>query len=184
MSYRDDRMQHLIRVFTVCRNSSAIFLSEYLNLGWMYLKWMSQNLTSFANSLSLSLSLSHALSFYPHANMTYLLLSYNVEVVCTDFTGRNDIAPAGIERETWLRIRSAQIAAIYHETHVFAMVIRPSHCFKIGSYKFLAEGCSVYWLTAYCISMPPLIGTIHIKCCCPFHFAWTWLVKQLQLTPF
>ena len=38
----------------------------------------------------------------------------------------------------------------------FATVIRFFHCIKIGSYKFLAEGCSVYWLTAYCISMPPL----------------------------
>ena len=34
--------------------------------------------------------------------------------------------------------------AINHETHVFTTVIRSFHCFKIGSYKFLAEGCSVY----------------------------------------
>ena len=54
------------------------------------------------------------------------------------------------------RIRSPHIVAIYHETLVFAMVICSFHCFKIGSCKFLAEGCSVYWLTAYCISMPPL----------------------------
>ena len=69
--------------------------------------------------------------------------------------------------------------AIYHETHVFATVIRSFHCFKIGSYKFLAEGSSVYQLTTYCISMPPpphptptpppplCIGAIHKKCSSP-----------------
>ena len=46
----------------------------------------------------------------------------------------------GLDRE----FRSPQIVAIYHETQVFGMVIRSFHCFKIGSYKFLAEGCSVY----------------------------------------
>ena len=53
--------------------------------------------------------------------------------------------------------------AIYHETHVFATVIRSFHCFKIGSYKFLAEGCSEYWLTTYCISMHPSILAPFIK---------------------
>ena len=47
--------------------------------------------------------------------------------------------------------------AIYHETHIFATVIRSFHCSKIGSYIFLAEGCSVYWLTTYCMSMPPSV---------------------------
>ena len=52
----------------------------------MYLKWTSQNLTSFANSLSLSLES----SFF-----CFLLLSckydmspFEVEVVCTDFIGK------------------------------------------------------------------------------------------------
>ena len=53
--------------------------------------------------------------------------------------------------------------AIYHETHVFATVIHSFHCFKIGSYKFLAEGCSVYWLTTYCISMSPSVLARFIK---------------------
>ena len=51
-------------------------------------------------------------------------------------------------------------------THVFATVIRSFHCFKIGSYKFLAEGCSVYWLTwltTHCISMPPSVLARFIK---------------------
>ena len=116
----------------------------------MYLKWTSQNLTSFANSLSLSLSLSLS-------GKLFLLLSFTLlQIWHVSFRGRsclhwlywkNDIAPAGIERDS---------IPIYHETHVFATVIRSFHCFKIGSFKFLAEWGSVYWLTAYCISMPPL----------------------------
>ena len=75
--------------FTVCKNSLAIFLGITKPHSRMYLKWTSQNLTSFANSLSLSgklfhftlqtlslsLSLWKALSFYPHINMTRLLSS-------------------------------------------------------------------------------------------------------------
>ena len=55
------------------------------------------------------------------------------------WTSQNLTAPVGIERDS---------IPTYHETHVFATV-------KIGSYKFLAEWGSVYWLTAYYISMPP-----------------------------
>ena len=69
---------------------------------------------------------------------------------------KNDIAPAGIEHKTWSLIQSPQIVEIYNDTHVFATVICSFHCFKIGSYKFLAEGYSVYLLTAYCVSIPPL----------------------------
>ena len=66
--------------FTVCKNSLVIFLGITKSHSRMYLKWTSQNLTSFANSLSLSLSLSlwKALSFYPHINMTRLLSSYKL----------------------------------------------------------------------------------------------------------
>ena len=66
--------------FTVCKNSLAIFLGITKSHSRVYLKWTSQNLTSFANSLSLSLSLSlfKALSFYPHINMTCLLSSYKL----------------------------------------------------------------------------------------------------------
>ena len=70
---------------------------------------------------------------------------------------KNDIAPAGIERDS---------IPTHHETHVFAMVIRSFHCFKMSSYKFLAEWGSVYWLTAYCISMPPSLLARFIKKCC------------------
>ena len=49
--------------FTVCKNSLAIFLGITKSHSRMYLKWTSQNLTSFANSLSLSLSLSMESSF-------------------------------------------------------------------------------------------------------------------------
>ena len=82
--------------------------------------------------------------------------------------------------------------AIYHETHVFATVIRSFHCFKIGSYKFLAEGCSVYWLTTYCISMPPLYWRDSSKMLFPIPFrtdqarkaiAVNSLLSQLQLAP-
>ena len=148
----------------------------------MYLKWTSQNLTSFANSLSLFLSL----------ESSFFLPSCKYDV---SFRGRsclhwpywkNDIAPAGIERD-WI--------PTYHETHVFAKVIRSFHCSKIGSDKFLAEWGSVYWLTAYCISMhpppppphpppPSLLALFIKKCCSQSYFAWAILVKQLQLTPF
>ena len=55
------------------------------------------------------------------------------------------------------------------------MVIRSFYCFKIGSYKFLMEGCSVNWLTANVISLPPL----------PLHpiSDGPRLVKQLRLAP-
>ena len=62
--------------FTVCKNSLAIFLGITKSHSRMYLKWTSQNLTSFA--LSLSLSLWKALSLYPHINMTRLLSSYKL----------------------------------------------------------------------------------------------------------
>ena len=48
----------------------------------------------------------------------------------------------------------------------------------------MAEGSSVYWLTPYCISMPPSLLARFIKKCSQSNFAWTILVKQLQLTPF
>ena len=114
----------------------------------MYLKWTRQNLTSFANSLSLSLSLSLESSFFCFLlpSCKYDMSPFEVEVVCTDFIGKMISQPAGIERDS---------IPTYHETHVFATVIRSFHCFKIGSFKFLAEWSSVYWLTAYCISMPP-----------------------------
>ena len=60
--------------FTVCKNSLVIFLGITKSHSRMYLKWTSQTLTSFANSLPLSLW--KALSFYPHINMTCLLSSY------------------------------------------------------------------------------------------------------------
>ena len=132
----------------------------------MYLKWTSQKLTSFANSLSLSLW--KAFSFYPHANMTS---PFELEVVCTDYW-KNGIAPAGIEHDS---------IPTYHETYVFATVIRSFHCFKIGSYKFLAEGGSVYWLTAYCISIYNLQARFIKKCCSQSHFAWARLVKAIAV---
>ena len=67
---------------------------------------------------------------------------------------KNDIAPAGIERDS----------IPTYETHVFAAVIRFFHCFKIDKYKFLAEKGSVYWLNAYFIS---LIGAIRKKSAVP-----------------
>ena len=53
----------------------------------MYLKWTSQNLTCFANSLSLSLSgkLFLLLSF---TSCKYDMSPFEVEVVCTDFIGK------------------------------------------------------------------------------------------------
>ena len=135
-------MLRLVRLFTVCHFSLGISKSH----SRMYLKWTSQKLTSFANSLSLSVSLSLSLSlessfFLPSCK--YDWSPFELEVVCTDFIGKM----ASHRRE------SNTIRSPHHETHVFAMVIRSFHCFKNGSYKFLAEGGSVYWLTAYCISI-------------------------------
>ena len=107
----------------------------------MYLKWTSQRLTCFANSLSLSLSLESSF-FLPSCK--YDGSPFRARSCLHWLYWKNGIAPAGIERD---------LIPTYHETHVFAMVIRSFHCFKIGSYKFLAEGGSVYWLTAYCISI-------------------------------
>ena len=50
----------------------------------MNLKWTSQNLTSFANSLSFSLSLGSFLFTLMHIDMS----PFEVEVVCTDFIGK------------------------------------------------------------------------------------------------
>ena len=51
----------------------------------MYLKWTSRNLTSFANSLSLSLSLESSF-FLPSGK--YDMSPFELEVVCTDFIGK------------------------------------------------------------------------------------------------
>ena len=108
-----------------------------------YLKWTSQNLTSFANSFSLSLSV----KLFLFTLMQIWHVSFRGGSCLHWLYWKNDISPAGIERDS---------IPTYHETHVFATVIHSFHCFKIGSYKFLAEWGSVYWLTAYCISMPTL----------------------------
>ena len=99
---------------------------------------------------------------------------FEVEVVCTDFIGKM----ISHRRES-NAIRSPLIMKHMYLLPSFA----PSTASR--SYKFLAEWGSVYWLAAYCISMPPLFtGAIHKKCCSQSYFAWAILVKQLQLTPF
>ena len=119
------------QVFTVCKNSLAIFLGIAKSHNRMYLKWTSQNLTSFANSvclcvcLSLPLSLSHSL-FLENAFVlpSYKYMSpFKLQVVCTDF-----IAKMISHWREWNAIRSPLIMK-----HVFATVIHFSHCFKIGS---------------------------------------------------
>ena len=80
-SYWDDRTRRLVRVFTVCRFSLGISKSH----SRMYLKWTSQKLTSFANSLSLSLSLESSF-FLPSCK--YDGSPFELEVVCTDFIGK------------------------------------------------------------------------------------------------
>ena len=54
----------------------------------MYLKWTSQNLTSFANSLSLSLSLESSFFCFLLPSCKYDMSPFEVEVVCTDFIGK------------------------------------------------------------------------------------------------
>ena len=69
-----------------------------------------------------------------------------------------------------------------HETHVFATVIRFFHCFKIGSYKFLEEEGSVYWLNrglnAYFIS---LFGAIRKKMLFPIPFRLGQIRKAIAV---
>ena len=125
--------------------------------------------------LSLSLSLESSFFCFLLPSCKYDMSPFEVEVVCTDFIGKM----ISHRRES-NAIRSPLIMK-----HVFATVIRSFHCFKIGSFKFLAEWGSVYWLTAYCISMSPSLLARFIEICCSqSHFAWSILVKQLQLTPF
>ena len=73
-------MRRLVRVFTVCHFS----LGKSKSHSWMYmyLKWTSQKLTSFANSLSLSLE-----SFL-FTSCKYDGSAFELEVVCTDFIGK------------------------------------------------------------------------------------------------
>ena len=104
--------------------------------------------------LSLSLSLLKALSFYPHAKMQ--ISPFEVEVVCTEFIGK-------MISHQWESnaIRSPLIMKHMYLLRSFAP--STASAFKIGSYKFLAEWGSVYWLTAYCISMPPSLLARFIK---------------------
>ena len=99
---------------------------------------------------------------------------FELEIVCTDFIGKK-YRKGG--NRIWDLIAESipQIVAIYHETHVFATVtvIRSFHCFKSGSYKFLAEGCLIL---LYMYKHVPSFGVIHKKCFSN--------IKQLQLTPF
>ena len=169
-SYWDDRTRRLVRVFTVCRFSLGISKSH----SRMYLKWTSQKLTSFANSLSLSLSLSLSGKLFLFTLMQIWRVSFRARSCLHWLYWKNGIAPAGIERDS---------IPTYHETHVFATVIRSFHCFKIGSYKFLAEGGSVYWLTAYCISIYNLQARFIKNVPNPISHGPDSL-KQLQLTPF
>ena len=119
----------------------------------------------------LSLPLWNALSLYPHANMICLLSNYKLlaltlleRMLSTGGNGTRDLIADLIPTDC---------SDLLVNTHVFAMLIHSFYCFKIGSYKFLTEGCSVYWLTAYVISMPPLHPISH----------GPRLVKQLQLAP-
>ena len=121
--------------------------------------------------LFLSLSLSLESSFFL-PSCKYDMSPFEVEVVCTDFIGKM------ISHQQELNT----IRSPHHETHVFATVIRSFQCFKIGSYKFLAEWGSVYWLTAYCISMPPsLLARFIKKCCSQSHFRMGHTCKAIAV---
>ena len=58
------------------------------------------------------------------------------------------------------------------------MVISFFHCFKIGSFKFLEEEGSVYWLNAYFIS---LIGAIRKKMLFPIPFCMGQIRKAIAV---
>ena len=109
----------------------------------MYLKWTSQNLTSFANSLSLSLSLSLESSFFL-PSCKYDMSPFEVEVFCTDFIGKM----ISLRRES-NTIRSPLIMKHMYLLWSFA----PSTASRLAVTSLWGEWGSVYWLTTYCISM-------------------------------
>ena len=103
-------MQHLIRIFTVCKNILPIAIfSRGISKSYsqMYLKWTNQNLISFALSLSLVfLSLWNAHSFYRHANM---MSPFESSISCwRDLIA--DSIPTGCSNLSW-------------NTHEFAMAV-------------------------------------------------------------
>ena len=112
------------QVFTVCKNSLAIFLGITKSHSRMYLKWTSQNLTSFANSVCLSVCLSLSLSL----ESSFVLPSYKYDtssfraVVCTDYFGKMI--------SHWRESNAIRSPLIMKHVNT---VIGFFHCFKIGS---------------------------------------------------
>ena len=119
----------------------------------MYLKLTDQNL-KFAISLSLSLSLS------PLSLSLSLSLPLSLSLSLSLLLSQKLLPPTLLKRMLSNRRESNSrpdrgfdpyqghsSVVVYYEIHVFTMVVRSSHCFKIGSYKFLTK--DVQWLTAY-----------------------------------
>ena len=73
-SYRDDGQS----IHCLQKQFSHFSLGISKSHNQMYLKWMNQNLISFANSLALSLW--NALSFYPHANIHVICLLFSYKL--------------------------------------------------------------------------------------------------------
>ena len=128
----------------------------------MYLKWTSQNLTSFADSLSLESSF-----FLPSCK--YDMSPFEVAVVCTDFIGKM----ISHRRES-NAIRSPLIKKHMYLLRSFA----PSTASRLAVTSFLGNG-------VHCTPpSPPPPHSLLVRFIKKSHFAWAILVRQLQLTPF
>ena len=111
---------------------SLLSLFKMTHKGWRVIKPQHNNMFC---KLSLSLECS---SFFTLMQIWYFLSRYN-------------LLPLTLLKRMlshWRELNERP-AYLWRLHYLFVVVIRFSHCLKTGSYKFLAEVCSLYWLTAY-----------------------------------
>ena len=166
-SYWDDRTRRLVRVFTVCRFSLGISKSH----SRMYLKWTSQKLTSFANSLSLSLSLSLESSFFL-PSCKYDRSPFELEVVCTDF----------IEKK-WYRTGGNRTQFDPHLSWNTCICYGHSLLPLLQDWQLQVSGGRGFGVLVNRLLYKHIQFTdaIHKKCCSQSHFAWARLVKAIAV---
>ena len=133
----------------------------------MYLKWTSQNLTSFANSLSLSHTLE---SSFVIPSYKYDTSAFELEVVCTDFIGKM----ISHRRES-NAIRSPLNTCICYG-HSLLPLLQDWQLQVSGGRGFSVLVKRLFYKLNWRDSLK--------KRCSPSCFAWARFVKQLQLTPF
>ena len=143
--------------FTVCKNSSAIFLG--ITKSHSHSKLSLSLLSPVSLSLSLSLSLESSFVL-PSYNMTRLLSSNKLFALTS--------------LEKWYRTGGNRTRFDPHLTW--------NTCICYG--HLLLPLLQDWQLQVSRGRGFSVIGAIRKKCCSPSRFAWARLVKQLQLTPF